>query len=84
MSAWGAAAVGVLVGLVVAAVVGRSLARGSQGAVAPTVLLQLICLGEAFNMAQESQWEYAVPVALIAAGALAATFVGVRKQTHRA
>jgi drug/metabolite transporter (DMT)-like permease len=78
LSAWGAAAVGVACGALVAGILARTLGRASRSAIAPALLLQLICLGEAFNMAQESLWAYAAVVAVLALAALTATGLGLR------
>ncbi|MDQ1723662.1 MAG: hypothetical protein QOG52_690 [Frankiaceae bacterium] len=79
LSAWGAAAVGAVCGAVIVGVLARALARSSRSAVAPTVLLQLICIGEAYNMTQEQKWSYAVVVTVLAVGALGATALGLRQ-----
>jgi LPS O-antigen subunit length determinant protein (WzzB/FepE family) len=64
---------------VIVGVLARALARSSRSAVAPTVLLQLICIGEAYNMTQEQKWSYAVVVTVLAVGALGATALGLRQ-----
>ena len=79
VSAWGAAIVGVAFGASIVGVLARALARGSRRAVAPTVLLQLICIGEAYNMTQEQRFLYAVIVGVLAGCALVATAIAVRR-----
>ncbi len=78
VSAWGAAAIGSACGAGLAGLLARAVLRASQSAIAPTVLVQLICLGEAFNMAQESLWPAAIGVAAVALAALACVGLGLR------
>ena len=79
VSAWIAVIVGLASGAGIVAVLTRALRRGSRNAVAPAILLQLMSLGEAYNMAQEQRWSYAVIVGFLAAGALVSTALGLRQ-----
>ena len=78
VSAWIAVIVGLASGAGIVAVLARALRR-SRNAVAPAILLQLMSLGEAYNMAQEQRWSYAVIVGFLAAGALVSTALGLRQ-----
>jgi hypothetical protein len=79
VSAWFATVFGLAAGAVLVAVLARGLARGARRAFAPALLLELICLGEAYNMAKEHRWLPAAVVAVLALGTLAPLLVGIAR-----
>ena len=78
VAAWGAAAIGVALGVLLVAVIARGLARGRRGSVAPSVLTQLIALGMAYNMAQEGWLAFAGVLAGSAVVVLGLVGAGLR------
>jgi hypothetical protein len=60
-------------------VLARNLARGSRRAFAPAILLELICLGEAYNMTKEHRTAAGASVAAVALGTIVALVIGIAR-----